>query len=94
MTANEADVDRFQFIDHFDDETILVAADVELDPVVSEKAGAPKPVLDVLWITPGGRLCQSVPDPEGLFGITMARLPDLNLGVLGDDAHGAMRLLP
>ena len=45
-------------------------------------------------MTPAGRLGQGVPSLEGLLSITMARLPELHQGPLGDDGHVALRLLP
>ena len=94
MTADESDKDHLDVVVHFDDEAILMTADVEDNPVVGKKTGTGKLGLNLLWMSPSGGLGEGVPGLEGLFSITMTRLPELHQGSLGDDAHTTLRFLP
>lgn len=94
MAADESDVNRLQLIDDLDDKSILVATDIENNPIAGEKTGCRKLGLDLRWVAPAGRLDKGVPGLEWLLGIAMARLPELHQGPLGDNAHVAERLLP
>ena len=71
MAANESDKDHLEVVVHFDDEAILVTADVEDNPVVRKKTGRCELCFDLLGIVPAGRLGQGMPGLEGLFSIAM-----------------------
>ncbi len=72
MAANESDKDHLEVVVHFDDEAILVPADVEDNPVVRKKTGRRELGFDLLGIAPAGCLGQGMPGLEGLFSIAMA----------------------
>lgn len=87
MSADKLDIHNANPVGDGHDQAVIIAFDVEHDPVVLDEAGATVPRLDVLRASPA-RLAGLVgPSLQRLLGLRML-LPEFAKGSCGDDFHG------
>ena len=88
MGPHKADKYGLGGIVDFNDQSILVASDIEGDPVVFKKARGSVSGLYIRWGSPVSMLCFIKPGLQGALGILAARAPvKLPKGFPGYNMH-------
>lgn len=93
MCSHEPNVDHAIGVVDLDDESVVVALDVEDNPAVADDAGAPVFLFDLRWRGPVLLLDLAVPSQEGLLRVGVC-FPEFPEGLLGYDPHANLYIVP
>src|ERR1041384_6966964 len=87
MRSDELYQNSAELVGHVNDKPILVASQIENQPVIAHKVdGCPKVLLHIRRLAPMCDRCGSIPSPDRSLGLRIP-LPELSQCSEGDNLH-------